>query len=421
PLLRVGLLQHQNQVYFMVGGPFSIFRKDGKFIVRVLKGHRWRADIIDIKPAVIEYRLRYWMTSDHKLAFEKSHELAEKNLRPEILQFAAGNARWKLTRLRKMIYHVVLWRIFDTREAAEAMQKQLAAKVHLEVMPVTKVPAGGTIEITNLESGKRWRFPSGSRIVTDRFALLNVPVGEGFHWENRRDEVFRGNLELLIDQEKKLTAVDELPLESYLRGVVPSEMHANFPLEALKAQAIAARSQVLVNAGRKHLDEDFDVCATVHCQVYSGMMKEAKSTDRAIKETAGLVLFSQSQIVEGVYSGVCGGQTENNENVWNGNPMPHLRGVFDGEGPPGLLDNYLQDEARLRRWIAKRPPVFCNNLEAQVPEAMVYTRKYFRWQQTETRLALSGYIRQATGENFGQLKDILPLERGVSGRLRRIR
>ncbi|MDQ7053497.1 MAG: SpoIID/LytB domain-containing protein [candidate division KSB1 bacterium] len=421
PIIRVGLLENRDEIYFMVGGPFSIFRADGRFVAKSARGTKWKARIVRSDSAVFEYRLRYWMTADHKLAFEKSHELAEKHLRPQILEMPSPVNRWRIKPLERVIYHVVLWETFPTRQAAEARKRELAARVGLEIMEMVKKPAGGIIEIASTEFPLSYRFPSGSLIITDRFALLDVPVGEGFHWADTLNLVYRGKLQFLINRNNKLTAVNVLPIETYLRGVVPAEMNPGFPLEALKAQAVAARSQVLEKIARNQAHEDFDICATVHCQVYRGLVRESESSNQAVRETSGMVLFFGDKILDAVYSGVCGGHTENNESMWAGNPQPALRGIFDGKGRPDLLDGMLRSEERVRRWIDSKPPVYCNTLDDDIPTALDYTKKYFRWQETLKREELEASIRKATGQLFGQLQDLQVVERGVSGRATRLR
>jgi SpoIID/LytB domain protein len=422
PTIRVGLLQQKDVVEFMVNGSFSIYDSQGKFVARGLQGNRWQARVVFGIPGEVEYRLKFVTTDTYRDAVESSRFLAERNIRFELLEDEHGATKDHIATQsnRQAKYHVVLWQIFRDREEAEKMRQRLVAKAPLEVFEYVKAPPGGKIEITNLETGKSLEVPSGARLDTERFALFDVPVGEGFHWQENEDRVYRGLLEFMIDKDKKITVVNNIPVESYLRGVVPSEMPKEFSIEALKAQAIAARGEVLKKIAR-HNEDGFDICANVHCQVYSGIGGEAERTNRAILETAGLVLMRDGQVADAVYHGVCGGHTENNENVWDGKPQSHLRGIFDGDGAPDLLGNYLKQEATLRKWVSTFAPVYCNTVDSDVPVSLEYTRKYFRWSTEIPRLDLEHYIKAETGENFGSLLDIIPLERGVSGRLRRIR
>ena len=109
---------------------------------------------------------------------------------------------------------------------------------------------------------------------------------------------FRGRILIFVNDRGLLNVINELPLEEYLRGVVPKEMGPEIydRLEALKAQTVAARTYTLKNLG-EFTDEGYDICATPRCQVYGGMGNEHPLTDRAIRETAGEVLVFKDQLV----------------------------------------------------------------------------------------------------------------------------
>ena len=124
--------------------------------------------------------------------------------------------------------------------------------------------------------------------------------------------------------EEKFTVINLVPLEEYLRGVLPGEMPPSYPLEALKAQAVAARSFALKNRG-KHKFEGFDLCDTTHCQVYAGA-KELESTDKAVAETSGKILTYDDKLVEASFHADSGGMTEDVADVW-GQPSPYLIAV----------------------------------------------------------------------------------------------
>jgi stage II sporulation protein D len=134
---------------------------------------------------------------------------------------------------------------------------------------------------------------------------------------------YRGMLE--INDEKWL--INILNLEDYLMGAVPSEMPPYYPLEALKAQAVSARTYVLANL-KKH--GNFDLCSSVHCQVYKGASYEREKSNIAVKETMGEVITYNGQIIKAFYHSSSGGITENSEDVWGGY-YPYLRSVKDVE------------------------------------------------------------------------------------------
>lgn len=143
---------------------------------------------------------------------------------------------------------------------------------------------------------------------------------------------YRGSIELL-NQGGKLTVVNSLPVDQYLYGVLPKEMSPSWPLEALKAQAVAARSYALHTTG-KHKNEGFDVCTTTDCQVYTGYDGEHAKTNEAVNQTRGEVLVHNGEVILAVFHAAGGGYTEHSENVWS-SPIPYLRGVEDfDEGTP---------------------------------------------------------------------------------------
>ncbi len=167
------------------------------------------------------------------------------------------------------------------------------------------------------------------RVAGRRFAL-DAPSGGGLRWEGKR---YRGRLAVYLNDRGRLNLVNELPLEDYLRGVVPRELGPGaYPeLEALKAQAVAARSYTLRNLGG-FADEGYDLCGTPRCQVYGGMDDEHPLSDRAVRETAGEILVDDGQPIDALYSATCGGHTENVEVVFPLKRGRYLRGVPCIEG-----------------------------------------------------------------------------------------
>lgn len=138
---------------------------------------------------------------------------------------------------------------------------------------------------------------------------------------------YRGGVNFKIDKNGRLTVINVLWLEEYLYGVVPKEMVYSWGMEALKAQAIAARTYAVRNYGRYEA-QGFDLCPTQNCQVYGGMEAENPRTTQAVDETRGLVIYHAGQPIQAVYHASSGGTTENSENIWS-EPIPYLRGVQD--------------------------------------------------------------------------------------------
>lgn len=136
-----------------------------------------------------------------------------------------------------------------------------------------------------------------------------------------------------------ISVINFVPMQEYVKGVVPYEMSTSWPLEALKAQAMCARTYALYNYG-KH-GKSFDVCGTTDCQVYSGANSAGENSDRAVDETYGAYILYDGKPINAVFCSSNGGATENSENVWSAT-LPYLRGVYD--------DNEDLDTCTNGRW-----------------------------------------------------------------------
>lgn len=146
---------------------------------------------------------------------------------------------------------------------------------------------------------------------------------------------YRGQVEVFpsLKNNKLTTVVNTLPLEEYLYGVVPSEMPASWPLEALKTQAVAARTYALKNISQ-YSKEGFDILPTTMSQVYEGAEAETPVSNQAVEETKGKVATYKSKLIEAYYSSGAGGLTESGLEAW-GSDLPYLKSVkdFDFDSP----------------------------------------------------------------------------------------
>jgi len=230
------------------------------------------------------------------------------------------------------------------------------------------------------------------------------------HWDKQSVRTYRGHFEI-CRASHKMSLINLVDLESYLKGVVPSEMSVTYPLEALKAQAVAARTECL-SCLRRHLVDGADMCNTQHCQVYGGASSEDPRTNEAVTATAGQVVTYNGGLARCVYSAVCGGHTENCEDVWGTEPLPYLRGQPDF--PAGGCEfAFPLDEAELSRYLSGTPGATCYQPAWSKPE-------YFRWQVEKTRAELEQTLA-AAGIKVGTLLGLEPISRGVSGRIKSLR
>lgn len=282
------------------------------------------------------------------------------------------------------------------------------------------------------------------------FELAQVRIGIDFHWERTETQCFRGSLHI-ISENDKLTAVNKLDIEDYLLSVISSEMKATSSLEFLKAHAVISRSWVLAQQEKRfHLtqhtqpyqsehrsDEEyirwfdredhlhFDVCADDHCQRYQGIQRVATSfVKKAVRETAGEVLCYNEEICDARFSKCCGGISEKFENVWEDRPVPYLKQVYDRI--PSLQIPDLSQEQSVKAWVESRPEAFCHTEDRHILSQVLNdydqeTKDFFRWEVYYTQEELSQLVQKKLALNLGMITDLIPIERGTSGRLIRLK
>ena len=148
---------------------------------------------------------------------------------------------------------------------------------------------------------------------------------------------YRGAFEYrLVDG--MLTVINLVGLEDYVKGVIPYEMSPSWPLEALKAQAVCARTYAM--RGSRHSSAGFDLCNTTDCQVYYGVGSSNEVTDRAVEETAGVCIWYQGKPANAVYCSSNGGAVESAENIWGGKNAGYLAGKVDPYEALTTIPNY---------------------------------------------------------------------------------
>lgn len=258
-------------------------------------------------------------------------------------------------------------------------------------------------------------FPEKS---TNQLEIADVPYGVGWWWEGKESRLYEGTIEVVLNDANRLNVIVELPVEEYLRGVVPSEIGPSAPEEALKAQAVAARSET-ITALRERVYEGpgYDICADVNCQVYAGVGRRNENTDDAIKATRGLIIAQEGESIPAYYASNCGGHSEDIQNVWPDRDRGTTTwdGVFEGPiTDPGDLSN----DVVLKAWVDDMPQVYCNR--QAYPGLPEWVQKNFRWERESTAAEVSEYLK-AKGHDIGLVQEIETLDRGVSGRLNNVR
>ncbi len=315
---------------------------------------------------------------------------------------------------------------------------------------VAKIVGGEVV----LYGGKDIELLRGKDIIFSpmnggKFTLNDVVFGINFHWERKEDQTFEGALRLAVHGNEKLTAINEISVEKYLASVISSEMSATAPVELLQAHAITSRSWLVamlemkkkfstvgIPSQRSFQTEDevirwydredhdiFDVCADDHCQRYQGISKIiSPAAQQAINDTNGVFLVHNNEICDARFYKACGGLTELFENAWANTPIPYLSSVSDTRKE----HTYIQTEEQAEQWILSSPDAFCNTTDGNIlrqilPSFDQETTDFYRWKVEYSRQELSELVHQKSGIDFGIVQDLIPMERGPSARITRLK
>ena len=253
------------------------------------------------------------------------------------------------------------------------------------------------------------------------FELQDVTIGVNFHWERQQAQTFEGTLRIVVEADK-IVAINELPVERYLASVISSEMSATASPEFLKAHAVISRSWLLAQIEKRRQHENgadnffsfikkddefirwydrddhtiFDVCADDHCQRYQGIVHARNChVEEAISQTRGQILTYDGEICDARFHKCCGGDTEEFQYCWEDTPKPYLVSVHDP---------------------------WCNTSDKQILSQVLNdydqeTPDFYHWTVEYTQEQLSELVNRKLKDDFGLITDLIPLERGKSGRI----
>lgn len=282
------------------------------------------------------------------------------------------------------------------------------------------------------------------------FWLKDVTIGVNFHWERKEDQKFGDALKIIVEN-GKLTAVNLIGVEDYLTSVISSEMSATASEELLKAHAVISRSWLLAQVEKnkeivesstsysactqtedelvKWYDREdhvnFDVCADDHCQRYQGLTRASTQKVRdAIANTWGELLTWDNKICDARFSKCCGGVVEEFQNCWEPVKYKYLIPLRDSKNTKDYPD--LTIETNAEKWILESPEAFCNTTDKKILSQVLNnydqeTVNFYRWTQKYGQKELRELILRRSGVDYGDIVDMVPIERGPSGRLVRLK
>ncbi len=347
-----------------------------------------------LKTPEVEERL---VLSNHR-SFETAEDSAQQWQAKGIAVEIAQPGRWQLWAKRD-VYQTPLLR----RLLLENLKTQGDRTAYLETEIVKKQP-----KVSWVINGNRYNREELEITATKN--PIQVQTGkEGT--SNQTTRLYAGKLRIQPNAYGNYTLVNQVSVETYLRGVVPHEIGPGAPYAAVEAQAIIARTYALRNVRRFAVD-NYEICADTHCQVYQGLTGTVSTADRAIAATKNQVLTYQNELVDALYSSSTGGITAPFNDIWNGADRPYLRAVIDSAGQVwNLSKQSLANEQNIRQFISLKQGFN----ESDWGE--------FRWRRESTLPEIAEFLQRylqktnSSGANFKTVQGVKVVERSPAGRV----
>lgn len=316
--------------------------------------------------------------------------------------------------------YAVAGRVLDTRQTVLALDPPLESRAAAERKASELAAAHGRDTFVHVVVDKppsgtlRVQAPGGAEVLADDvlwFEALPDDAGNAQPLQVRgggRRLELPGRVYVAPGEGGGLVVVNEARIETILEGVVASEIFASAPLEALRSQAVAARTDMLAKVGLRHYADPFSICSEVHCQAYKGTGRVNARIAEAVQTTRGVVLVgSDGRLVDTFYSAATGGHSENNENAWRMSAHPNLRGRPDLQpGAPNPLADGPTEAA---------VAALLDGPDRSWAAASGRNKAALRWTVTRSASELLPSLKK-----YGipkRIKAMRVIERGVSGRI----
>ncbi|MEM6254214.1 MAG: SpoIID/LytB domain-containing protein [Cyanobacteria bacterium P01_D01_bin.156] len=277
--------------------------------------------------------LQEWVVLSSHRSFESAEESANQWKKQGIEAEVAQPSSWQVWAKREN-YNTPLLR----RLLLESLHKAGHANTFIDSRVLTERPKAAFIA-------------NGYRYNRDLFQIASANRRVQIAENGGSKKLFGGDFKLQPNAYGNYTLVNQVPIELYLRGVVPHEIGPSAPQAAVEAQAVLARTYALRNLRRFAID-GYELCADTQCQVYRGLSGAVARADRAIAVTQGQVLTYNGELIDALYSSTTGGITARFSDVWNGVDRPYLQPVIDSLAISwDLAARPLSDENNFRSFI----------------------------------------------------------------------
>ena len=421
PMIRVGLLEGRDRVFFTPSEDIRVMPRGDQGAEVVLPGERrYTVSISDSRAG----SYKHWVVVEELTMSQRDRadaikkEWAERGYLPRAFQVGG------LFGIRGKVFdsRVILIGVGGMSDHAKARKLRsklegkhgINARIHSEL---TDHPqgllelTGKGVDVTIRHRDVMWIAGAEGDADDVVYEIEDVPKSYGKGTETRR---YGGRLIFTTGRKGHVAAINKLSAERLLKGTVPSETYASAPKGALRAQAIAARNTIFAAIGVRNLADPYMLRSDVYDQVYKGLDAETKSTSKAVEATRGEVMFHGNRIIEATYSANAGGFTESNENVWNAEPRPYLRGHPDapeGEVPKRFRDGISESEV-------------ADFLESDFPayskSAPMGSSDLYRWEKTVDASEAIDWLDEH-GREIDRIESAEVTSRGVSGRAIRLK
>ncbi len=369
-----------------------------RFLSGDMEPQTLQADSVTVEIAMqapSEAQVEEWIVLSDRATFETAEDSAQqwrsRGIEVEVVQ----PGRWQVWAKRD-VYQTPLLR----RLLLQSLRAKGNNTAYLKTQILEQVP-----RLSFVVDG--YRYNRRRLEITAENNRIQVSQGE----QKQNPRLYAGSLKLQPNAYGNYTLVNQVTLETYLRGVVPHEIGAGAPYAAVEAQTIIARTYALRNL-RRFAADNYQLCADTHCQVYRGLTGTVPQADRAIAATEGLVLTYNNELVDALYSSTSGGVTAPFSDTWDGSERPYLKAIVDAPVPVwNLSQKSLSDEQNFRQFI---------DMEEGFNET---GRNTFRWRRQATleeiEAALQRYLERTNHPlaDLSNIEQMQVVERSPAGRI----
>jgi len=392
--IRVGLGEY-NEVYLMLEDSFYVY--EGNILKYKGTKSPLQVTITKSKPASFYYYVSYGDYETLSEALEKGREIAGNGIKVNVKEIGMTFKTKKGT--YSTISYLVYQGPFDSQDEALRKSSPLRKTIFKEL----KTPPSGTLILRfgdkSYEAHDIIKIVSKAPMKIMNFQRKNLYYGGS----DRKPFLAGGILEVRPSNSGKINVINELPVEDYVEGVLKGEVPLSFPKEALKAQAVAARTNAISTMKKKLtlFSEPFDATADIFTQNYEGFNNNPYLKS-IVYETRGEVITYQNKLISVFYHSSCGGALASSEEIF-GKKLPYYkarRDIYNKDNPL-----YLYSDADVRNFIDYPTSANCNE-----------GNRYFRWERTISSTELSLNIRNKFGKSLGRILDVKVTKRGPSGR-----